>query len=388
MIKNLYRCSELYACHSKKYLAHLLSNYKINNIIETKHLRNVDFHFCNKLKVFYQSKVTGEQFSERPKNYSPKKYRQFTDADRSRKLALKKLNKILYQVELPSYLYSKKESDYVKNAFNHKGSTKFILMDIQSYFPSCRVNYIKDFFVKESGLNMSPDIAESMTKFVTVYDSVLKQRIIPQGFPTSPIIAYYAYKEMFDEINEECTKRNIKFTVYVDDLTFSYTDEIEIDANEFVEIIIKIVKKYKHNVKKRKTKILNISDNKVPLITGVLVKRYKVRASKYMHIKMIRLYRKLINLRIDTKDDYFIAWKLFSKFNGLIASINYIEPKYKMNKGKIYNEYIKKYKNKFILNVSITKVNKLKLDGDLYNAYKNNSLKAFYKANYSRLNCK
>jgi hypothetical protein len=118
-------------------------------------------------------------------------------------------------------------------------------MDISSFYPNTQFRYIKSFFAKESGFNMAKynekkkkiesDVADSFARLVTTPSGKNPNiRTVPQGFPTSTMISYFAYKEMFDRIYNLAEQKGLRFSTYVDDLTFSYNDSIDINWHEFV----------------------------------------------------------------------------------------------------------------------------------------------------------
>jgi hypothetical protein len=107
-MKNSIYKNKLYACGGKKYAAKLLSDFTRGLFVHTRELRNVDYHFGRKGKIFYESKIDGKRYLKKPEDYSPKKYREFTDACPKRKKILQRLNWYLSQVETPKYLFSKK----------------------------------------------------------------------------------------------------------------------------------------------------------------------------------------------------------------------------------------------------------------------------------------
>ena len=322
--------NSLYACYSKRKLAKLLSNKDLK--VHTKEIRNPDHHFLNKKRTFYQSKVTKEIFDKKPTDYSPSKYREFSDSCDKHKKVLRQICFYLSQIKMPEYLFSKKESDYKRNALYHIGNTKFILLDINSFFPNCKFKRVKDFFAKESGLHMvkekkdkdgniivyESDVADRMAKIVTVPidSSTTCERIIPQGYPTSPIVSFLSYREMFDRINNVAIKYNCRFTTYVDDLSFSYKDST-FDPNDLVAEVSSILKDYNHSISEKKIKIIDIEKKLgpneqliLPLITGLTVKRYCVRASKKMHSKMNKLFNKFISMGEPKNEfEYIKKWK-------------------------------------------------------------------------------
>lgn len=405
MIKSIHK-SKLYSCTNKKIVAKLLSNKEEKIDVKTCEIRNPDHHFNNKRKVFYQSKITGEKFTERPVDYNSSKYREFSDASKRHKKILKNLNGYLAEIPTPRYLFSKKESDYKKNALYHIGNTKFILLDIKSFFPNCRFDIIRDFFLKESGFNMlksvknddsikyETDVADSLARIVTVpIENNVNIRCVPQGFPTSTLICFFAYKSMFDEISTLASNYNTRFSTYVDDLTFSYDKNITIDESEFVNKVQTITKKYYHKINDKKIKIIDIDKivgancNKLlPCVTGLIVKRNKVRASIKMHKKMNTLFNKLNSFgKMYNCNDYMKKWELYVSLVGIYNTINYIEPSYTIKKREKVKQIINRNKNNFLFHVSIKKIKQLKMCQQIYDAYRTKTLKEFASKNKEKL---
>lgn len=308
---------------------------------------------------------------------------------------------------MPEYLFSKKNSDYKRNALYHMGNTKFILLDINSFFPHCKYRYVKDFFAKESGLFMvknkydeekrliscESDVATAMAKMVTVpLSSDTSERIIPQGYPTSPIVSFLSYKEMFDRINNIAKKYNCKFSTYVDDLSFSYND-CNINPRDLIDEVSNVLEEYCHSISEKKIKIIDIEkkldpneEMVLPLITGLTVKRYKVRASKKMHSKMNRLYNTFISYgEPDNANDYIKKWECFVSLVGLFNTIEYIEPLSTKNKREHIRRIIDKNKNNYMFHISVKRIKTLKYEQKIYDAYKNKTLFEFVKKNREKL---
>ena len=398
--------NSLYACHSKSQLAKLLSNKDLK--VYPKEIRNPDYHFLNKKRTFYQSKVTKEIFDKKPTDYLPSKYREFSDTCDKHKKVLKQICFYLSQIEMPEYLFSKKESDYKRNALYHMGNTKFILLDINSFFPNCKFKRVKNFFAKESGLHMvkdkkdkdgniivyESDVADRMAKIVTVPidSSTTGERIIPQGYPTSPIVSFLSYKEMFDKINDVAIKYNCRFSTYVDDLSFSYKDST-FDPNDLINEVNNILNDYNHSISEKKIKIIDIEKELgpneqliLPLITGLTVKKYCVRASKKMHSKMNKLFSRFISMG-EPKDEfeYIKKWKCFISLNGMFNTIEYVEPSSTKKNREHIKRVIENNKKNFAFHVSVKRVEQLKYEKKVFDAYKNNTLAEFINKNKSKL---
>lgn len=406
MKKNSVYDNKLYACHSKSKVAKMLSNKSLT--VYPREIRNPDHYFLNKRKVFYQSKLTKEIFDKRPSDFSSSKYREFSDCCDKHKKVLKQICFFLSQIEMPEYLFSKKESDYKRNALYHIGNTKFILLDINSFFPNCHFSYVKSFFAKESGLHMvkekideksnklicESDVADRMAKIVTVPVKTENKmdRVIPQGYPTSSIVSFLSYKEMFDKINTIALKYNCKFSTYVDDLSFSY-NENNFNPQDLIAEVNNVLLSYHHSISEKKIKTYDIEKEigpneelLLPLITGLTVKRYCVRASKKMHSKMNKLFKKFISMgEPKNEDEYMRKWECFISLNGIFNTIDYVEPSF-TRKNRLYiKKVIDKNKNKYVFHISVKRIKQLKYEKRIFGAYKNGTLLQFIKKNRSKL---
>lgn len=229
----------LYKCQNKRRLEHLLNMKKgdLKGIINV-----ISYHSfeIDKKNTDKKRKITSP-------NYKLKKMQ-------SRILALiKKVNR-------PEFLISgEKGKCYLDNGKAHVFANYILTMDIRQFYDNCKREYVFRFF--KDCLKTSGDIAGILSNIVTY------NKGIPTGCPTSQLIAYYAYINMFEEINNTVLSYNCKFTLYVDDMTFSSTILFKYSklANE-VDIILR---KYGHKPKYGKTKFYSSKSHK--LITGVIV---------------------------------------------------------------------------------------------------------------------
>lgn len=174
------------------------------------------------------------------------------------KLIQKKLLKYLSRVETPDWLISgKRGKSYVDNAKFHINNNYVVTADIMDFYPSCKRYYVYEMF-KEI-FKMESDIAGIVTDIATYNDG------IPTGAPTSQLIAYWSYKNIFINISEISKIYSTDFSLYVDDMTFSCATPI---SRKMIYEIEKELKKCGLKLKKKKTKIYNSKDFK--LITGVV----------------------------------------------------------------------------------------------------------------------
>lgn len=126
----------------------------------------------------------------------------------------KRIHALLLNIENPSYLTAPvKGRSAAENAYIHRYSQEHYQLDIQNFFDSVRVSKVYDFFFQQ--LKCSQDVAGLMKELVTYYGK------LPTGAPSSPIIAFYAYLDLWEKINLEVQQSNCIFTLYIDDLTIS-----------------------------------------------------------------------------------------------------------------------------------------------------------------------
>jgi RNA-directed DNA polymerase len=125
-----------------------------------------------------------------------------------------RVHALLARVTVPPYLHSAvKGRSYVSNAAAHAGAAAVVKIDVKKFFPSVSRAAIFNFL--QQSMKCRRDVAGLLADILT-YNSHL-----PTGGAASPIIAYYALKEMFDEIESAARSRNVVMTCYVDDMAFS-----------------------------------------------------------------------------------------------------------------------------------------------------------------------
>jgi hypothetical protein len=173
---------------------------------------------------------------------------------------LKKIQRLLLKyirrIELSEWLMSaQKGRCYIDNARFHLGATYVATADIKGFYANCSSK--KVYALLCDVFEMSTDLAGLINKLLSLDGH------LPTGTPTSQIIAFWAYKEMFFEIAELAHKNGYKFTLYVDDLTFSGDKPI---SKAFINSINSILLRYDHRLKPGKIRFF--SPSKIKTITG------------------------------------------------------------------------------------------------------------------------
>lgn len=133
---------------------------------------------------------------------------------RELKLAQAKLARLLCRIAPPDYLFCPvKGRCYVSNAAQHRGGKVIHCLDVRRYFPSTSTKRVFWFFYSVMGCER--DVAGTLARLATYHGH------LPTGSPLSPIMAYYAYVDVWERISEICKAHGYRLTVYIDDVTIS-----------------------------------------------------------------------------------------------------------------------------------------------------------------------
>jgi RNA-directed DNA polymerase len=100
----------------------------------------------------------------------------------------------------------------------------------------------------------SPEVSRLLTQLTTY-----KGRL-PQGSPTSSTIANLVFVKTGKNLDSFARDRNIKFTSFIDDLTFSSPYDFKSMTNEILEMVMKDGFKISHN---------KTNYSRTPLVTGI-----------------------------------------------------------------------------------------------------------------------
>ena len=233
---------------------------------------------------------------------------------------------------LKDLLYDKRPSPYAKayikkinllaNVKIHKGYKYILKLDISNFFEN--ISYVDVFNIyKEYGF--SNRICGLLAHLTTYFD------YLPQGSPTSPYLSNLVLRDFDYKVGKWCLERNINYTRYSDDMTFS--------MNEYNQELIRYIRinLYKYGLELNNEKINLIKNSTQQKVTGIVVNqklqvdskyRKKIRQELYYikkygidnHLKRINikdkntylksLYGKILFiLLIDNKNQEFIQYK-------------------------------------------------------------------------------
>lgn len=179
----------------------------------------------------------------------------------------------------PDYLFSPvKGRSYVDNAAQHMRAKSIRLLDIDNFFPSCSYNKVIWFF--RSRMECSSDVAHILAQLVT------KDGTLPQGSPCSPILAFFCYIDMWEEIERLVLQAGCRLTVYVDDLTIS-GDSI---PEEMIWKLKKTFRRHGHSHAEAKERSRHLRPAEV---TGVILNGVSVTVPNRQLLEISKLRQKV-----------------------------------------------------------------------------------------------
>lgn len=173
----------------------------------------------------------------------------------------RKIHRYLSRIEVPEYLHSAvKGRSYISNAESHIGVGSMVKIDVKKFFPSVPQYRVMHFF--RDRMNCASDVAGLLANILC------RKGRLPTGSSASPIISYYSYKGMFDEIEQLCKAHHLTMTCYVDDITISGQRANRSLLNDVRQIISK------HGLSSHKVKFFDACRPKT--VTGVVVKENRI----------------------------------------------------------------------------------------------------------------
>jgi hypothetical protein len=180
-----------------------------------------------------------------------------------------RIAKLLAAIDPPDFLFCPvKGRCYVSNAASHKMNRVVHCLDIKKFFPSTPSRRVFWFF--EKIMKCRKDVASILTKLSTY------QGRLPTGSPLSPIMAYFAYYDLWTKLDSFCRERSYTLTVYIDDVTVSGTKVPSSD--------IWLIKRMIHGYGLRYHKEKSFVDRPAE-ITGVIVRDDKLSVPHRQHLK-------------------------------------------------------------------------------------------------------
>lgn len=183
----------------------------------------------------------GEWFSDFYKKYAPKNVMGFIKSDGI-----------------------SKKRDIVSNAKKHIKNDYLVNVDIEDFFPSCTPNML--FKILVQFMPITNEFIELITKICFLENS------LPPGSPSSPVLSNIVLLPLDRKLEEYCKLKEITYTRYVDDLSFSSKKRItKAELKDLSSIITQ------HDFKINAEKTTFFKKNEIKEITGIAIEQGKMR---------------------------------------------------------------------------------------------------------------
>ena len=216
-------------------------------------------------------------------------------------------------IHMPVSRYAKAyrfDSSTLRNAKHHVGKQVVLKLDILHFFDSIRYSTVKDKVFPEE------IYAEPLRILLTML--CYHKDALPQGAPSSPAITNIILYEFDELVGHWCRERNIAYTRYCDDMSFSG----DFEAVEVIRFVRTELKKLGFLLNEQKTKVQRPGQQQT--VTGIVVNeklsipadyRRKLRQELYYCRKFgIQEHLQKISLEIPA-DTYRIQ---------LLGKVNYV----------------------------------------------------------------
>jgi len=223
----------------------------------------------------------------------------------------------------------RKNFSYLNFFEPHKNNYHFIRLDIRSFFHSIDIEDIKkvfkpyfhDVYIDEKKTQHIVDAFINLVTYEIPKNSpnLIKKkkgkRVLPMGFKTSPMISNVVFRQLDIQIQKLCSKRNIIYTRYADDMLFSSSKDFKfIHSESFINEIRVIIALLNFELNAHKT----IKANHTLSLNGYTIEygKSELRLSN-KKINIIKKMIYMINIKEASADiilkklfQYKIKWKV------------------------------------------------------------------------------
>lgn len=145
------------------------------------------------------------------------------------------------QAFMPQDLLGKR--DIKTNALPHVGCKWLLNMDLKNFFPNITYKQVYAYFYQ---LGYIEEVARALSQLCC------KDFRVPQGAPSSPMLANHIARSMDEDIQAYCKSHGFIYTRYADDITISGNEYV--DAKSLINDMEAIIFKNDFWVNRKKTK--------------------------------------------------------------------------------------------------------------------------------------
>lgn len=167
------------------------------------------------------------------------------------------LHNILEKCQISDYAKAYFKGRTLKhNARFHRAQKIVVTMDIKDFFPSISVKDVTNIF---ENMGYFHNLSCFLAYLCCLND------VLPQGAPTSPYLSNLRMIGLDDKISKYTSSRNIRYTRYADDLTFSG----DFNPHHIINDISRIIFSEGFSINSEKTRVARSSARQE--VTGIIV---------------------------------------------------------------------------------------------------------------------
>jgi RNA-directed DNA polymerase len=230
-----------------------------------------------------------------------------------------RIQHLLSRVIVPDYCHGgTKGKSYRSNAAAHKDAVAVATFDLKSFFASTSSKQVFGFFRHD--LQCAPDVAGLLTDLCTY------KRALATGSPVSPILAFWANRNLFATLSKRADEQSLTTSIYVDDITIS-SPRLPLKLAAQVE---GIVQKHGHRLSISKTRRFGIGTPK--RVTGVVLYNGEMKVPHARFFKARALAKAIGNSSDDAQKELLTA-----RLGGLLGEAAYIDKSYAPWARRIYD---------------------------------------------------
>lgn len=217
--------------------------------------------FASKAGAHYEPFLQKQRIKPFLKKDGPQKVRRIDNPSDELKVVQRRIyERLLRPLDLPAHICGGVAGKTIlDNVRLHLGAKVLIRVDIAHFFPSVTNRHV--YKVWRDLLGCSPRIAALLTKLTTF------ERRLPQGSPTSTLLANLVLLMIDGPIRSECGRLGIRYSSWVDDLAFSSDN-----PRGILNIVIATLQSAGFTISRPKLEIMAPRQRKI--LNGVLLGRF------------------------------------------------------------------------------------------------------------------
>ncbi len=299
----------------------LLSSFNLVNTTDIKKINKILYNISNNIDANYEEIIIHKKTGGLRFLYEPSK--------ELKSIQKRILKNVLEEKKLSKYSYAyKKNTSVLDNAKPHVNKDVIVKLDIKDFFDNITFKMVYDSCFNET---LYPKKMGMLFTNLCVYNNRL-----PQGAPTSGFISNIVLRNFDEKVGSYCEKRNISYTRYSDDLTFSGN----FNVNDLIKYVNRVLYEYNFRLNKKKIKV--ISKKTRQQVTGIVVNdKVNISRNYKRKIRQEIYYIKKYSLKSHLKN---IAYKSDKKtyLLSLLGRISYVYNITKNSEFYNYKKYVKK----------------------------------------------